>query len=84
MFSKPPTTCPLAEFAGWISYEVKAGNLLALNVGNRGQRVRDRHFDPLEHGLIQAMMKLNRDADPCTIYHALLESRTALSRRNAL
>jgi hypothetical protein len=30
------------------------------------------------------MMKLNRDADPWTIYHALLESRTALSRRNPL
>jgi hypothetical protein len=27
------------------------------------------------------MMKLNRDVDPWAIYHALLESRSSLSRR---
>jgi formylglycine-generating enzyme required for sulfatase activity len=41
-----PHNLPVAAFAKmagksrrWISYEIKAGNLLALNVGNRGQRV---------------------------------------------
>ena len=52
-----PHNLPVAAFAKmagksrrWISYEIKAGNLLALNVGNRGQRVPDWHLDPLKHG----------------------------------
>src|SRR3546814_5844131 len=55
-----PHNLPVAAFAKmagksrrWISYEIKAGNLLALNVGNRGQRVPDWHLDPLKHELIQ-------------------------------
>ena len=43
-----PHNLPVAEYAKmagksrrWISYEIKAGNLLALNLGNRGQRVPD-------------------------------------------
>lgn len=77
-----------AKMAGksrrWISYEIKAGNLLALNVGNRGQRVPDWHLDPLKHALIQAVLKLNRSADPWQIYHALLKPRTNLRGRSAL
>ncbi|HGM7450994.1 TPA: tyrosine-type recombinase/integrase, partial [Pseudomonas aeruginosa] len=66
-----PHNLPVAEFAKlagksrrWISYEVKAGNLLALNIGNRGQRVPDWHLDPAKHALIQALLKLNRTAEP--------------------
>src|SRR5690606_38776844 len=33
----------------WISYEIQARNLLALSMGNRGQRVPDWHLDPLKH-----------------------------------
>ena len=44
----------------WISYEIKAGNLLALNLGNRGQRVPDWHLDPLKHELVQSV----REAEP--------------------
>jgi len=77
-----------AKMAGksrrWISYEIKAGNLLALNVGNRGQRVPDWHLDPNKHALIQAVMKLNRDADPWRIYHALLQLHPMLGRRSAI
>jgi integrase len=77
-----------AKMAGksrrWISYEIKAGNLLALNVGNRGQRVPDWHLDPLKHALIQAVLKLNRGADPWQIYHALLKPRSNLRGRSAL
>lgn len=77
-----------AKLAGksrrWISYEVRAGNLLALNVGNRGQRVPDWHLDPNKHALIQAILKLNRDADPWRIYHALLKPRATLGRRSAI
>ncbi|MGD9730097.1 MAG: tyrosine-type recombinase/integrase, partial [Nitrospiraceae bacterium] len=86
-----PHNLPVAAYAKmagksrrWISYEVKAGNLLALNVGNRGQRVPDWHLDPLKHALIQAVLKLNRDADPWQIYHALLKPCPALRGRTAL
>ena len=67
-----------------ISYEIKAGNLLALNLGNRGQRVPDWHLDPVKHALIQAVLKLTRDADPWQIYNALLQPRAMLRGRSAL
>lgn len=86
-----PHNLPVAEYAKmagksrrWISYEIKAGNLLALNLGNRGQRVPDWHLDPLKHALIQAVLKLTRGADPWQIYHALLQSRPMLRGRSAL
>ena len=82
---------PVAEYAKmagksrrWISYEIKAGNLLALNLGNRGQRVPDWHLDPVKHALIQAVLKLSRGADPWQIYQALLQPRATLRGRSAL
>ena len=86
-----PHNLPVAAFAKmagksrrWISYEIKAGNLLALNVGNRGQRVPDWHLDPLKHELIQSVLKLTRGADPWQIYHALLQPRSMLRGHSAL
>ncbi len=86
-----PHNLPVAEYAKmagksrrWISYEIKAGNLLALNLGNRGQRVPDWHLDPVKHALIQAVLKLTRDSDPWQIYHALLQPRAMLRGRSAL
>lgn len=86
-----PHNLPVAEYAKmagksrrWISYEIKAGNLLALNLGNRGQRVPDWHLDPIKHALIQAVLKLTRDSDPWQIYHALLQPRAMLRGRSAL
>lgn len=86
-----PHNLPVVEFAKmagksrrWISYEIKAGNLLALQVGNRGQRVPDWHLDPLKHALIQAVLKLTRGADPWQIYDALLQPRSMLRGRSAL
>lgn len=86
-----PHNLPVAAFAKmagksrrWISYEIKAGNLLALIVGNRGQRVPDWHLDPLKHELIQSVLKLTRGADPWQIYHALLQPRSMLRGRSAL
>ena len=58
--------------------------MLALGVGNRGQRVPDWHLDPLKAALIQAVLKLNRDADPWKIYYALLQPRVMLGRRSAI
>ncbi|MCL4185052.1 MAG: tyrosine-type recombinase/integrase [Burkholderiaceae bacterium] len=86
-----PHNLPVAEYAKmagksrrWISYEIKAGNLLALNLGNRGQRVPDWHLDPVKHALIQAVLKLTRGADPWQIYNALLQPRVMLRGRSAL
>jgi integrase len=86
-----PHNLPVVAFAKmagksrrWINYEIKAGNLLALNVGNRGQRVPDWHLDPLKHALIQAVLKLNRDADPWRIYHVLLQPHRMLRHRSAI
>ena len=86
-----PHNLPVAAFAKmagksrrWISYEIKAGNLLALNVGNRGQRVPDWHLEPLKHALIQAVLKLNRGADPWNIYRALLQPLARLGGCSAL
>lgn len=86
-----PHNLPVAEYAKmagksrrWISYEIKAGNLLALNLGNRGQRVPDWHLDPVKHALIQAVLKLARGSDPWQIYHALLQPRAMLRGRSAL
>lgn len=86
-----PHNLPVAAFAKmagksrrWISYEIKAGNLLALNVGNRGQRVPDWHLDPLKQELTQSVPKLTRGADPWQIYHARLQLRSMLRGRSAL
>nr|WP_244253747.1 site-specific integrase [Burkholderia multivorans] len=82
---------PVVEFAKmagksrrWINYEIQAGNLLALSVGNRGMRVPDWHLHPLKHALVQAILKLNRDADPWQIYDALMLSRSMLRGRSAI
>ena len=86
-----PHNLPVAEYAKmagksrrWISYEIKAGNLLALNLGNRGKRVPDWHLDPVKHALIQAVLKLTRGADPWQIYNALLQPRAKLRGGSAL
>lgn len=60
-----PHNLPVVAFAKlagksrrWISYEIQAGNLFALRVGNQGQRVPDWHLNPTKHALIQAVLKL--------------------------
>ncbi|UQS91917.1 integrase arm-type DNA-binding domain-containing protein [Pseudomonas chlororaphis subsp. piscium] len=77
-----------AKLAGksrrWISYEIQARNLLALNIGNRGQRVPDWHLDSTKHALVQAVLKLNRSADAWQIYHALLMPRSNLRGCSAI
>ncbi|HDT1677159.1 TPA: tyrosine-type recombinase/integrase [Enterobacter hormaechei subsp. steigerwaltii] len=64
-----------AKMAGksrrWISYEISGRKMLALSLGNLGQRVPEWHFTPLKHKLIQAVLKFARDADSWEIYRAL-------------
>ena len=78
-----------AKLAGksrrWITYEIQAGNLLSIHIGNRGQRVPDWQLDPLKRRLVQSVLKqVPRGLDTWAIYHALLQSYDALGGRAAI
>lgn len=62
----------------WITYEITAGNLLSISLGNRGQRVPDWQLDPLKRQLTQAALKqTQRGVDTWHIYHALTRPHDA-------
>ncbi|MGU1062044.1 tyrosine-type recombinase/integrase [Pseudomonas aeruginosa] len=91
MFEAPHnlSVADYAKLAGksrrWITYEIQAGNLLSIHMGNRGQRVPDWQLEPLKRKLIQSVLKqLPRDIDTWDIYHALLHSYKALGSRPAV
>ncbi|MCZ8403417.1 integrase [Achromobacter xylosoxidans] len=83
---------PVAEYARlvgksrrWITYEIQAGNLLSIHMGNRGQRVPDWQLDPIKRKLIQTILKqVPRNMDTWHIYHALLRPYDALGKRPAI
>ncbi|CUJ60060.1 Putative prophage CPS-53 integrase [Achromobacter xylosoxidans] len=83
---------PVAEYAKlagksrrWITYEIQAGNLLSIHMGNRGQRVPDWQLDPIKRKLIQAILKqISRSIDTWHIYHALLRPYDALGKLPAI
>lgn len=87
-----PHNLPVAEYAKlvgksrrWITYEIQAGNLLSIRMGNRGQRVPDWQLDPIKHKLIQAILKqVPRGIDTWHIYHALLRPYDALGKLPAI
>lgn len=71
-----------AKLAGksrrWITYEITAGNLLSISLGNRGQRVPDWQLDPLKRRLVQTILKqTSRGVDTWEIYHALTRPHDA-------
>jgi hypothetical protein len=75
-----------AKLAGksrrWITYEIQAGNLLAIQLGNKGQRVPTWQLDPLKRQLIQAILrKTPRGVDAWDIYHALQRPHETLGNR---
>lgn len=74
-----------AKLAGksrrWISYEIQAGNLLALSVGHRGLRVPDWHLDPLKNRLVQMLMRQTQGVDAWQLYDALSQPHAQLSGR---
>ncbi|MFH0087201.1 tyrosine-type recombinase/integrase, partial [Pseudomonas aeruginosa] len=56
----------------WITYEIQAGNLLSIQLGNKGQRVPVWQLEPLKRQLVQAVLRqLPREVDTWDIYHAL-------------
>ncbi|WP_204301386.1 tyrosine-type recombinase/integrase [Stenotrophomonas maltophilia] len=75
-----------AKLAGksrrWITYEIQAGNLLSIQLGNKGQRVPVWQLDPLKRQLVQAILRQTpRGVDTWDIYHALLRPHDALGSR---
>lgn len=78
-----------AKLAGksrrWITYEIQAGNLLSIQLGNKGQRVPVWQLDPLKRQLVQAILKQTpRGVDTWDIYHALLRPHDALGNRSPI
>jgi len=68
-----------------VSYDIQAGKLLALHLGNRGQRVPDWQLDPLKRQLVQTVLKqVPLGLDHWHIYRALLQSYEALGKRPAI
>ena len=75
-----------AKLAGksrrWITYEIQAGNLLSIQLGNKGQRVPVWQLDPLKRQLVQAVLRQTpRGVDTWDIYHALLRPHDVLGNR---
>src|SRR3546814_20028547 len=54
-----------------INRELKAGKLLSINLGNRGQRIPDWHLVPLKQKLAQILLKQCPDTDTWALYHLL-------------
>ncbi len=67
-----------------INRELKAGKLLAISLGNRGQRVPDWQLVPLKHKLAQALMKQCPHADPWDLYRLLTQPHPDLGDRAAI
>lgn len=77
-----------AKMAGksrrWISHEVREGKLLALTMGNKGQRIPVWHLDPVKHKLINMVMRNEPGRDGWQIYDALLAPQEELKGRSAI
>lgn len=64
-----------------INRELKAGKLLSIGLGNRGQRIPDWQLVPLKHKLVQALMKRCPHADSWELYHKLTRPHPDLGDR---
>ncbi|PHY81661.1 integrase (plasmid) [Serratia marcescens] len=54
-----------------VNRDIKAGRLLTLAMGNRGQRIPDWQLDPLCRELTSLVLSKARSADPWRVYHVL-------------
>ncbi len=61
-----------------VNRELKAGKLLALKMGNRGQRVPDWQLDPLKSKLVRAVLRQAGEGDVWQIYNALTQAHQQL------
>jgi integrase len=83
------TVADYAKLAGksqrGITYEIQVGNLLAVQMGNRGRRVPVWQLEPLKRQLIQSILQQTpRGVDTWDIYHALQHPHELLGNRSPL
>lgn len=67
-----------------INREIKAGKLLALGMGNRGQRIPDWQLDPLKSKLTSAVLKQAVNVDSWMLYRVLMQARESLQGRSVI
>ena len=67
-----------------INRELKAGKLLSISLGNRGQRVPDWQLVPLKHKLAQVLMNQCPRADSWDLYRMLTRPHPDLGDRAAI
>ena len=67
-----------------INRELKAGKLLSVSLGNRGQRVPDWQLVPLKHKLAQVLMRQCPQADSWELYRMLTRPHPDLGNRAAI
>jgi integrase len=80
-----PYNLPVVQFArlagksrDQINREIKAGKLLTLSMGNRGQRIPEWQLDPLKQRFVQSTMERMEGVDSWQLYRALLQHRESL------
>ena len=76
---------PVSQFArlagkSWdqVNREIKAGKLLTLTMGNRGQRVPEWQLDPLKHQRVHMVLRQAASLDTCQLYRALSQPMDCL------
>ncbi|HCF1525187.1 tyrosine-type recombinase/integrase [Pseudomonas aeruginosa] len=86
-----PHNLPVVQFArlagksrDQINREIKAGKLLTLNVGNRGQRIPDWQLDPLKLELVRAVLQQIENVDSWQLYRLLLQPHETLGGRSVI
>lgn len=67
-----------------INREIKAGKLLTLSMGNRGQRIPDWQLDPLKQELVRMVLLQVGDVDSWQLYRVLLQPRDELEGRSVI
>ncbi|HCT7642130.1 TPA: integrase arm-type DNA-binding domain-containing protein [Morganella morganii] len=67
-----------------INRELKAGKLLSISLGNRGQRIPDWQLVPLKLKLAQVVLKQLPAADAWDLYHLLTKPHPGLDNRAAI
>jgi len=84
-----PHNLPVIQFAklagksrDQINREIKAGKLLTLSMGNRGQRIPDWQLDPIKSQLTNALMKKAHGFDVWDLYRALIQTSEKLNKRS--
>jgi integrase len=80
-----PHNLPVVQFAklagkskDQVNREIKAGKLLTISLGNRGQRIPEWQLDPLKQRLVRSVMSRMEGMDPWQLYRALSLPRKSL------